>query len=87
MAFGELSKAEAAIAEARAAATGENLAAIRKALDELQRASHALAQQLYKGSSGSSGSSGSGGSGGSSGSQGPGVKEGEVVDAEYVETR
>jgi len=75
IAVGELSKVEAAIAGARAAAQGEDLAAIRKALDELQRASHALAEELYKGSKGSSGSSGSD------------VKEGEVVDAEYAETR
>ena len=78
IAVGELSKVEAAIAGARAAAQGEDLAAIRKALDELQRASHAMAEELYKGSKGSSGSSGSSGSD---------VKEGEVVDAEYAETR
>jgi molecular chaperone DnaK len=78
VAFGELSKVEAAIAEARTAAKGEDLAAIKRAIDELQSASHRLAEELYKGSSGATGSSGSGGSG---------VKEGEVVDAEYAETR
>ena len=40
-------------AQARAASQGEALAAIRKATDDLQRASHALAEQLYKGSQGS----------------------------------
>jgi molecular chaperone DnaK len=78
VAFGELSKVEAAIAEARTAAKGEDLAAIKRAIDELQSASHRLAEELYKGSSSATGSSGSGGSG---------VKEGEVVDAEYAETR
>src|SRR6186713_1797871 len=48
IAVGELSKAEAAIAEARNAAKGEDLGAIKRATDELQRASHGLAEQLYK---------------------------------------
>ena len=81
VAVGELSRIEAAIAEARKAAQGDDLAAIRGSMDALQRASHALAEQLYKGSTGS------GGSTGSTGSPGSDVKEGEVVDAEYAETR
>ena len=81
VAVGELSRIEAAIAEARKAAEGDDLAAIRTSMDALQRASHALAEQLYKGSTGS------GGSTGSTGSPGSDVKEGEVVDAEYAETR
>ena len=84
---GELSRIESAIADARKAAQGDDLTAIRKAMDELQRVSHSLAEQLDKGSGGSSGTSGSGGSGGARGSEGSGVKEGEVVDAEYAETR
>ena len=36
---------------------GDDLAAIKKATDELQRASHALAEQLYKGAQGRSGPS------------------------------
>ena len=55
VAVGELSKVEAAIAEARQAAKGEDLGAIKKATDELQRASHALAEELYKGASGPKG--------------------------------
>lgn len=81
VAFGELSKAEAAVAEARAATKTDDLAAIRKATEQLQRAAHALAEEIYKGSKGSGGSSGSEG-----GSGHPDVKEGEVVDAEYAET-
>jgi molecular chaperone DnaK len=78
---GELSKAEAAIEAAKKAAQGDDLAAIRRATDELQRATHALAELLYKNSQ--SGPTGSGGTG----SAGSNVKEGEVVDAEYAETK
>jgi molecular chaperone DnaK len=81
VAFGELSKVQAAIAAARTAAKGEDLAAIRRATDELQRASHALAEELYKGSKGP------GGANASTGPAGSNVKEGEVVDAEYAETK
>jgi molecular chaperone DnaK len=84
IAVGELSRIEQAIAEARKAAQGDDLAAIKTATAALQQASHAIAEQLYKGSSGSSGSTGSAGS---PGPQGSDVKEGEVVDAEYAETR
>jgi molecular chaperone DnaK len=81
VAVGELSRAEAAIAEARRAAQGEDLASIKRAVDDLQRASHAIAEALYKGSTGSTGSTGSKDSGGA-----PDFKEGEVVDAEYADT-
>jgi molecular chaperone DnaK len=80
---GDVAQLEAAIAEARKAGAGEDLAAIKKATEDLQRAAHAIGELLYKGSSGSSGSSGSNGSTGSSGS---GVKDAEVVDAEYSES-
>ena len=79
---GELSRIESAIAEARKAAQGEDLAAIKKATDALQRASHAMAEQLYKGSR-----VGFAGVAGFAGSQSSDVKDGEVVDAEYAETR
>ena len=82
LAASELSRAEAAIAEARKAASGSDTAAIKGAVEELQRASHALAELLYKAaprgpSSGGPTASGSGGH----------VKEAEVVDAEYAEAR
>ena len=73
--FGELSKIEAAIAEVRRAVQGDDLAAITRASEELQRASHAMAEQLYKGSQSSQSS------------QGSNVKDAEVVDAEYAETK
>jgi molecular chaperone DnaK len=75
---GDLSRVEAAIAEVRKRAEGDDLQALRKAIDDLQHASHAIAQTLYANQS-SAGSSGSAGSGSN-------VKEGEVIDAEYEET-
>jgi molecular chaperone DnaK len=75
---GELSKAEAAVAEARRAAQTDDAAAIKRVTADLERASHALAEALYKGDQGSRGSTGS---------RSPSdVKDGEVVDAEYAET-
>jgi molecular chaperone DnaK len=83
IAVGELSRIEGAIVEARKAAQGDDLAAIKSAMDALQRASHGLAEQLYKGAQSTQGSQGSH----SQGSQESNVKEGEVVDAEYAETK
>jgi molecular chaperone DnaK len=78
--FGDVQKLDAAIADVRHVAKGEDLAAIKRAVDDLQRASHAMAEQLYKGSTGSTGSTGATDSAGSN------VKDAEVVDAEYAET-
>ncbi|HZP49154.1 MAG TPA: molecular chaperone DnaK [Vicinamibacterales bacterium] len=86
IAFGDLSKVEAAIAEARKAAQGDDLAAITRAVDELQRASHAMAEQLYK-QSGPSGNAGTAGASGASGRSDSNVKDAEVVDAEFAETK
>jgi len=80
---GEVARLETAIAGARKAAEGEDLAAIRKATEELQQAAHAIGELLYKGSGGPGGPGESGGSG-QSGT--PGVKDAEVVDAEYAES-
>jgi len=75
IAVGELSRVEAAIADVRKTLEGNDVDALKRATDALQRASHELAEGLYKGSQGSQGSHDSN------------VKDGEVVDAEYVETR
>jgi len=85
VAVGDLSRIEAAIAEVRKAAQGDDLAAIKRTMDDLQRASHAMAEQLYRGSP--QGSQASTGSHGSAESQSSNVKDGEVVDAEYAETK
>jgi molecular chaperone DnaK len=78
---GELSKADAAIADVRKAAQGDDLAAIKKALDELQRVSHGIAEQLYKTAQGAQSAQSSGAS------QNSNVKDAEVVDAEFAETK
>ena len=82
LAFGDVQSIEAAIAAARTAAQGDDLQALKRAVEELQRASHAMAEQLYKSGPGSAGSTESSGATGSSST----VKDGEVVDAEYAET-
>jgi molecular chaperone DnaK len=80
VAVGELSKVEALIAGVRKASEGEDVAAIRKATAELQQASHAIAEELYK-------TQGAQGAQGSQGSPESNVKDAEVVDAEYAETK
>jgi molecular chaperone DnaK len=76
---GDLSRVEAAIADVRKRAEGDDLQALKKAIDDLQHASHAIAQTLYANQNASRGS------GGSSGSSGSNVQDGEVIDAEYQE--
>jgi molecular chaperone DnaK len=83
IAVGDLSKVEAAIASLRSLAQSEDVAAIKKAKEELQHASHAIAEQLYK----AQGAPGSQGAQGSQDSDGSNVKDAEVVDAEYAETK
>ncbi len=53
VAAGDLSTVESAIAELRRVAQGDDVAAIRQATEALQKASHAIAEALYKGSQGS----------------------------------
>ena len=79
-----MARIEAAIAGARQAAQTDDLDAMKKASDELQRASHAIAEQLYKGAQGSQSAAGAPGSHGPSD---PHVKDAEVVDAEYAEAK
>jgi molecular chaperone DnaK len=80
---GELSKLDAAIAEVRKVSGTDDLQAITRATSELERVSHGIAELLYKASQGS----GSSGANGAGGSQSSNVRDGEVVDAEYAETR
>jgi molecular chaperone DnaK len=64
---------ESAIAAVREAAKGDNLQAIRTARGELEKVSHALAEQLYKQQAAGSGAQAS--------QKDDNVKDGEVVDA------
>ena len=72
----EVARIDAMIAEVRRAVARDNVDAIKKAIEELQRASHAIAQHLYSGANPSHGSQTSSGSN---------VKDAEVVDGEYAE--
>ena len=73
----ESSRVEAAIVAARQAAEGEDLGAIRQATDELNRAAQAMAETLYAKAQPAAG--------GEPGKDG--VKDAEVVDAEYVDAK
>ena len=73
----EAGKIEEAVAEARKAAEGEDLGALRSALERLTGLSHTVAETLYKKTAG-----GPGGEGPSPGA-GHDQPRGDVVDAEY----
>jgi molecular chaperone DnaK len=75
---------ESSIGALRETIKGEDLDAIKRGTDELQRASHAIAENLYRQSQAQPG----GGAQAGGQSAGPGgVKEGEVVEGEYTETK
>jgi molecular chaperone DnaK len=80
---GEIPKVEQAIAAVREAVKGDDAAAITRATDALQKASHAMAEALYK--SQEPGGAQGPQDGGQSASGQP--AEGEVVDAEFAETK
>jgi molecular chaperone DnaK len=82
-AAGDLTKIEAALADVRKAVQTDDVAAIRRAAEDLQRESHRFATTLYKGASGSQGPSGSRGSNVKDAEV---VKDAELVDEEYAET-
>ena len=69
----EVGKVESAIATVREAVKGDNLQAIRSARGELEKVSHALAEQLYKQQAAAPGAQAS--------EKDDNVKDGEVVDA------
>jgi molecular chaperone DnaK len=69
----DVNRVEGAITALREAAKGDSLDAIRRASDELQKSSHAIAEQLYKQQASGPGAQAS--------EKGDDVKDGEVVDA------
>jgi molecular chaperone DnaK len=73
----DVSRVESAIAAVREAAKGDDLAALKHASDEIQKASHAIAEQLYKQAQANAAHA----SAASSQHREDDVKEGEVVDA------
>jgi molecular chaperone DnaK len=80
---GEISKIEQAIAAVREAIKGDDAGAITRATDTLQKASHAMAEALYKTQQPGATQSGPQAGGAASGQP----AEGEVVDAEFAETK
>jgi molecular chaperone DnaK len=78
---GEAEKVQAALEAAKKATQGEDLAAITSATSDLQKASHQMAESLYKATQAA------GGDGGAAGGDGAKPAEGEVVDAEFSETK
>jgi molecular chaperone DnaK len=79
IAVGELSSIESAIADTRKATEGEDIAAIKDAMERLEKASHSIAEHLYKAAQGAPTAGGAQGSPDN-------VKDAEVVDAAYAET-
>jgi molecular chaperone DnaK len=83
VAVGDISRIEAAINDVREAVKTDDRARITKAADELQKASHAMAEALYKAQEAKGGEEGQGQSG-----PGPSTSaDGDVVDAEFAETK
>jgi molecular chaperone DnaK len=79
LAADDAARIETALERTRTAVKGDDLAGIRSATAELQEASHAMAEALYRANQRSGGQSPAGGS--------SGVKDAEVVDGEFAETR
>jgi molecular chaperone DnaK len=80
---GEVEKVQTALEAAKKATQGDDVAAIASASSELQKASHQMAETLYKATQASGG--GEPGAPGAAGSAPP--SDGEVVDAEFSETK
>ncbi len=75
-----VSRVETALETARTATQGDDLTAIRAATTELQQASHAMSEALYRSQAPDE-------PGRAQSGNPDGVKDGEVVDAEFAETR
>jgi molecular chaperone DnaK len=95
LAEGDVKPVEAAIESAKSALASGNLENIQSAIKELEGASHKLAEVLYRASA-AAGAAGAGGGQGGPGAPGAapggqqsegstGQKDGEVIDAEYVD--
>jgi len=79
---------EAAIEKAKSALAGGGLDAMQSAAQELEKASHRVAEVMYKATAASESGSATGGgaaAGGEASSGGKKSGEGDVIDAEYVD--
>jgi molecular chaperone DnaK len=81
----DIKSVEAAIADTRKALEGGDVAAINRAADALQQASHKVAEAMYKSGAQAAGGSGSGPTDNGAGAKG-GEKTDDVIDAEYVDS-
>jgi len=81
----EKGELERAIGEAKRALEGNEAAAMEQATEKLTKASHKLAEVMYRGQQGGAQpGAGPGGAGGAAGGPGAGASD-EVIDAEYVD--
>ena len=93
LAEADLKAVEEAIEDARKAMNEGGMARLRSASENLERSLHKIAETLYQatqaagaaGSAGASGAGQAGGAGAGSGGSAPGSKQGDVIDAEYVD--
>ena len=93
LAEADLKAVEEAIEDARKAMNEGGMARLRSASENLERSLHKIAETLYHatqaagaaGSAGASGAGQAGGAGAGSGGSAPGGKQGDVIDAEYVD--
>jgi molecular chaperone DnaK len=89
LAEGDVKPVEAAIESAKSALASGNLENIQSAIKELEGASHKLAEVLYRASAAAGAAGGPGTPGAAAGGQqsegSTGKKDGEVIDAEYVD--
>jgi molecular chaperone DnaK len=86
----EIGPVEAATSSLRQATQADDLAAIRAGIDELQKASHKMAEALYQQSGAQPDAGGPAGSGPEAGAQAGGKApegggQGDVIDAEVVD--
>jgi molecular chaperone DnaK len=79
----EVSRVETSLDGVKQAARGDDGAAIQRAVDELQRASHAMAESLYRQSQAQGARPADSAAGGDRSRE----REGEVVDGEYTEVK
>jgi len=81
------SNIESALAEAKKALELQDAEPIRKAADELGRASHKLAEAMYSKASKPAGGDGGSAGGAGEGPEGKGKEKDDVVEAEYEEVK
>src|SRR5262245_50582661 len=74
---------EAAIAKVREAAKGDDVNRIKSSISELEAASHAMSEALYKSAAGAAGPQAGGPQPGATDGGSPGAGEDDVVDAEF----